>query len=85
MGGQTQKGLCSAREVVPRPHIQRGATVLNTALYALNTTLQGGDKVSAAEQHRLQPLHPLPAHHPPGMLAMGGPVPSLHPISETHQ
>lgn len=61
MGGQMQKGLCSAQEVVPHPQAQQGATVLNVALYVLNTVLQGGDKVSTAEQYCLHPLHPLPA------------------------
>lgn len=65
-GGQMQKGLCSAQDIVPRPHVQRGNIVLNTALFALNT----GAGLPVA-------LAPSACHHPPSALVMGGPVSSL--------
>lgn len=65
-----QKGLCSARDIVPCPQAQRGDIVLNTALFALNS----GAGLPAA-------LAPSVCHHPPSAVVMAGPVSHLQPLS----
>lgn len=68
MAGRIQEGLCSIREVIPRPHAQRGSYCLKCCLLCL--------KYCPAA------LAPSACPHPPGALAMGGPTPSLQLLSD---